>query len=46
MDCFVACAPRNDGRKDSIFKQPAVYRHGFAISPHVSREFFQERHAF
>src|SRR6266446_2169283 len=35
MDCFVACAPRNDGRTDLIFKQPAAYRHGFAISPHV-----------
>src|SRR6266404_636039 len=35
MDCFVACAPRNDGRTDSNFKQPAAYRHGFAISPHV-----------
>src|SRR5258705_10554712 len=23
---------------DSIFKQPAVYRHGFAISPRLSRE--------
>jgi hypothetical protein len=44
MDCFVACAPRNDGtifahpatgRTASHFKQPAVYRHGFAISPRV-----------
>ena len=46
VDCFaslamtvgVAYAPRNDGRTDSIFKQPAVYRHGFAISPRLSRE--------
>src|SRR6266478_10253007 len=35
MDCFVACAPRNDGRTYSNFKQPAAYGHGFAISPHV-----------
>ena len=27
------------GRTDSIFKQPAVYKHGFAISPRLSREF-------
>src|SRR5437879_12193033 len=35
MDCFVACAPRNDGRTYSNFKQPAAYGHGLAISPHV-----------
>ena len=27
------------GRTASHFKQPAVYRHGFAISPRVPREF-------
>src|SRR6266446_5841934 len=27
------------GRTDSIFKQPAVYKHSFAISPRLSREF-------
>jgi hypothetical protein len=54
VDCFaslamtvsVACAPRNDGRTASHFKQPAVYRHGFAISPRVSREVCHERPAF
>jgi len=45
MDCFVACAPRNDGRTDSIFKQRAVRRHDFAISPRDPREVCQERPA-
>jgi hypothetical protein len=33
------------GRRGSHFKQPAVYRHGFAISPRVLREVCQERPA-
>jgi hypothetical protein len=48
VDCFaslamtvsVASAPRNDGRTASHFKQPAVYRHGFAFSPRHAREVY------
>jgi hypothetical protein len=48
VDCFaslamteaLACAPRNDGRTASHFKQPAAYRHGFAFSPRLAREVY------
>jgi hypothetical protein len=48
MTVSVACAPRNDGHDfrspghrptDSIFKQPAMCSHSFAISPRDPREF-------
>src|SRR5258707_4406234 len=35
VDCFVASAPRNDGRTASHFKQPPIYKHSFAISPRL-----------
>jgi hypothetical protein len=45
MDCFASLAMTETLATRFLFKQPAMFRHGFAISPPISREFFRESSA-